>query len=115
MMTHEEWREFIIQQLRALADADEQRQTWFGMSNRVSSPVEDVCGLVDDALLPEFLVEQRARISESQFQALSAVLKATDALGDMIGDGGSPDALIDDPRWECVRRAAQNALHALRE
>lgn len=54
-MDKETWKARILDSLNAMADEQFQRRAWTGAGPEISSLVEVICGLFDDAMLREYI------------------------------------------------------------
>jgi len=113
MMGSEEWRRLVVAAIGKIADRTYQERTWFGADNRMSSPEELYCELFDDLLYDDFLEAGEIMLSEQQ-KAQGRVLKqALEDYSAELGDTPDPHLVINDPRWEAIRKAADSFLRVL--
>jgi hypothetical protein len=107
------WRTVVEDVVRWIADEQGQRRAWFGIGPEVSSPDEDFCAFFDDAAVPEFLDRADARLNATQREAGERLVRLMHKLADATPEHIAPETLIDDPRWQEVRRVAANFLAEL--
>jgi len=100
------WRKTIEQVVGGIADEALQRRAWFGIGPEESSPDEEFCMFFDDAAVPEFLERDDTGLNEEQVRAGKDLVKLMGELADQTSEHVEPKDLIDDPRWQEVRKAA---------
>jgi hypothetical protein len=120
-MTHvkyPEWRQQMIDAVRALSDPDYQRRVWLAGEgigpDFYDSLQERIHDLFDDS---EVLPDASRRVgvllrNEAEVEALRPLGRALDALIDELGDVPDEQYLAD-PRWPEVVGAAEVALKVL--
>jgi hypothetical protein len=57
------WKALIVAALDNMANEELQRRSWTGIGPEVSSPIEMICALFDDAILMEFIAIYRNTLS----------------------------------------------------
>ncbi len=101
------WRTVVKQVVGDLANESLQRRAWFGVGPEESSPDEDFCQFFGDAAVEEFLDRRDAGLSHEQREAGRYLLQLMREIAAQLPQHVEPASLIDDPRWEKVRKAAQ--------
>jgi len=107
------WRGLILDEVRSIADEEQQRKTWFGEGPWVDSPTEQFCAFFDNASVPEFLAHSDNRLNEQQKLHLTQLSALMRYVSDSIHGFIRPVDLIDDPRWEEIRKQATITLEIL--
>lgn len=100
------WRRMVEGVVRSIADDAMQRRAWFGIGPEVSSPDEAFCQFFDDAAIEEFLARGDNGLTEIQVAAGVKLMEMMDKLSRETPKSIRPEDLIDDPRWERIRVAA---------
>jgi len=98
-----------------IADEAHQRTSWFGVGPWINSPDEQFCRFFDDADVPEFLSRANNRLSDEQALHLTKLNVMMRKLSDNTLDIIKPEDLIDDPRWQEIRKQASITLDAMSE
>lgn len=114
-MDKKTWKDHILTALGDIADRDFQRRAWTGTGPEVSSLVEVVCGLFDDALLHEFVEKYNATLSQkvlSDVRDLDSKIKDLDT--DYLNTLPILD-VIDSPQWIEISQIAYNLKTALEQ
>ncbi len=108
------WRKRAIDELKTIADEEWQRTIWFGGGGGrwVDSPSEQICSF-DDLLIPEILEHPDHGLTEDQVSQFMRLSQMMDHLVDNTPDSISPEYLIDDPRWQDIRKQAAITLKTL--
>ena len=110
-MTPQPWQALVLESLDELTDVEFQTEVWLRGSRPgvVSSPIEAVCGLFDDSGLGDLLEKGSvfAEPADSTLRRLDALIHTFDL--------GHCKQLLDDPRWDTVRKLAVIALAQVRE
>lgn len=104
------WKQLIYESCSRIADKKYQSRAWFGLGSEVSSPEELYCELFDDLLFEEFLESKESNLSQ-EHRNIGLLLK--DTLNDYPlkdDDFIDPQIVIDDPKWEEVRKLAKRFL-----
>jgi|SRR6267143_6687536 hypothetical protein len=102
------WRQNVIDAARRAADRTYQQRVWFGQGPEVDSPNELLCTFLDDLVFEEFLVHPK--LSHRERTAASHLYKTVETYADCTPKTLKPSDVIDDPRFESVRRAAAEFL-----
>ena len=113
MMSAEVWLSRIKEAVSAIADRDYQQRAWFESGPEVSSPVEMYCNLFDDFDYGNFLCSPQVGLTDEQKDLGTTLKEKMDAYSALIGDQPDPSDVIDDPRWDEIRQAAQRLLDKL--
>src|SRR5215204_168034 len=100
------WRRVVEQTVAGIADEALQRRAWFGIGPEESSPDEEFCMFFDDAAIEEFLERDDTGLNEEQVEAGKHLVKLMGELADQTPEHVEPEDLIDDPRWQAIRKAA---------
>jgi hypothetical protein len=100
------WRRIVEQTVDGIADEALQRRAWFGIGPEESSPDEEFCMFFGDAAIEEFLDRHDVGLDAKQIEAGRHLLKLMRGLSDETPDHIEPADLIDDPRWQNIRKAA---------
>lgn len=61
------WKENILEVIEEISSEDFQKETWFGNSDKVSSPEELYCNLLDDFVFEKSLENKDLALSKAQF------------------------------------------------
>lgn len=115
-MTLDTWKTFVVEAAQRISDRAFQERTWFGTGSQVSSPDELCCGLFDDALFEDFLLDGRIGLTPEQLSAglaLKAALENASAVVDNATDFQRLTQLIDDPVWTEARRRAKRFVKSM--
>lgn len=64
-MNIEIWKEKILEVMEEISNEEYQREAWLGNGEKVSSPEELYCNLLDDFIFEDFL-KKNAVLSEDQ-------------------------------------------------
>jgi hypothetical protein len=111
------WRRVLEEVVDAISDEDLQRRAWFGIGPEESSPDEDICQFFGDAAIEEFLDRDDTGLNAAQIDAgrrLVAMMRELSDKTDRATGHIKPSELIDDPRWQEIRRAAADFRKLLR-
>jgi hypothetical protein len=108
------WRTVVEQVIDGLADESLQRRSWFGLGPEESSPGEEFCMFFDDAAIEEFLKRDDTGLNQEQLAAGKHLVRLMSDLADHTPEHIAPEALIDDPRWQEIRKAAARFRELLR-
>lgn len=103
----------MIDLARKISDRQYQLQSWFGEGSRISSPEELYCGLVDDYLFGEFLLDNNLALTEAQHQTGTLLKQTLENYFEKISDTPDPHDIIDDPEWDRVRQSAKEFVLAM--
>ncbi len=107
------WRRLVLDEVRSIADEQQQRKTWFGVGPLIDGPTEQFCAFFDNASVPDFLVRFDNGLNEEQIVQLTQLTAQMRHLSDTIRGFIRPADLIDDPRWEEIRKQAAITLDVL--
>jgi hypothetical protein len=113
-MTSGEWRRLVVHEAQKLSDRGYQERTWFGGGAQICSPEEHYCGLLDDFLFDEFLVDDQIALNDQQRSAGIALKHVLEAYFEALDEPFDPRGVIDDPQWEEVRCLAKAFVHAMK-
>jgi hypothetical protein len=100
------WRKVVEQVVGGIANEALQRRAWFGIGPEESSPDEEFCMFFDDAAIEAFLDRDDAGLDDKQVKAGKHLVKLMSELSDQTPEHIEPEDLIDDPRWQEIRKAA---------
>ena len=100
------WRDVLAGVVDCIADENLQRRAWFGLGPEVWSPDEAFNQFFGDAAAEEFFDRDDTGLNEHQLKAGKHLTVLMRELSDQTPDHVKPADLIDDPRWQEVRRAA---------
>ncbi len=102
------WRGNVIDAAHRAADREYQERVWFGCGPEVDSPDELLSTFLDDLVFTEFL--RHPMLSEPERGAASRLYQAVEEYSDHSAKRLDPSAVIDDPKFENIRTAAQEFL-----
>lgn len=111
-MSPEKWRNNILHVVAQIASREYQQRSWFGIGTESSSPEELYCLLFDDFMYDEFLNSPAVGLTPTQKARGVELKEELDAYSELVGDYMDPAKVIDDPRWEGIRAAAQTFLNS---
>jgi hypothetical protein len=100
------WRAVLEGVVDSIADEEMQRRSWFGIGPEVWSPDEAFCQFFGDADAEEFLAREDTGLDPEQLAAGRHLLELMRKLSDQTPEHINPDQLIDDPRWQEIRKSA---------
>src|SRR5690242_20210690 len=100
------WRNVVKQIVDAIADENLQRRAWFGVGPEVSSPNEMFNQFFGDAAIEDFVKRNDAGLNDLQTQAARYLVTLMRELSRQTPESINPANLIDDRRWEKIRKAA---------
>jgi hypothetical protein len=99
-------RRLIEQVVSGIADEGMQRRAWFGIGSEESSPDEEFNQFFSDAAVDEFLARNDTGLNEAQMKSGKRLVAMMRKLSDQTSSHMKPEDLIDDPRWQKIRKAA---------
>ena len=105
-MNKETWKGRILAALGDMADEQFQRRAWTGIGPEVSSLVEVICGLFDDALLREYVEKYGSSLSPKTLSDLGKLDRKIKVLDTDHLDTLPVLELIDSPQWVEIRNLA---------
>ena len=88
----------ILSLFSEFSSVEYQRNTWFGLSEKISSP-DEMCNKIDDVCLDEWVKENQSRLSESLVGYIADFLKSIDDLPDDL----DPWFTFSSYEWEVIR------------
>ena len=112
-MDKEIWKNRIGQALTDMADIEFQRRAWMGHGPEISSFVEVVCGVFDDALISLYFKQYDDEISRDAHRLLNVLDNKVSEIDTESIRYREPQQIIDDPRWTVIRHIAQDLKMAL--
>lgn len=107
------WRENVIKAVKDIASREFQQRTWFGKDEEVSSPDEIYNTLFDDVLFGDFLQSSDIGLTKSQREYGFALIDTLEEYSPDESQLPSPEVMIDDPKWQVARNAANTFLESL--
>lgn len=107
------WRENVIKAVKDIANKKFQQRSWFGKSIEMSSPDEVYNTLFDDVLFEDFLQSSDIGLTKSQQKCGLALIDALESYSPNGSRLPSPEVMIDDPKWQVARNAANTFLESL--
>ena len=105
-MDRQIWKGRIISALDDMADEQFQRRAWTGKGPEVSSLVEVICGLFDDALLLEYVDQYSSTLPDEILSDIKTLELCVDRLDKNL-DTLPELEVIDNPEWVKIRGIAQ--------
>jgi hypothetical protein len=106
MMDPQAWKENILEVIEEISNEDFQKETWFGNSDKVSSPEELYCNLLDDFIFEEFLENQDLELSEAQFSLGKALISKMKSFREIIFSYPDPQEILHHKDWQEIRLLA---------
>jgi hypothetical protein len=89
------WKQDLVEELNLIGDLDRQRRIWLEAAPpELPSPVELICGTIDDTDL-----DRRLEAGTVFSQEVYSMLKLTSALAAEIHTNQSLEQLLADPAW----------------
>lgn len=114
MMDFETWKNLILDMATQISDREYQASSWFGKGEFVSSPDELYNGLFYDGMIEEFLETHTKDLTEEQSKAGRELVRQMNQYSPASIEHLDPAKVIDDPRWDEVRRSALSFVSALK-
>lgn len=105
-MNIELWKEKILEVVEDISDDELQKETWFGKSEKVSSPEDLYCNLLDDFMFEEFLVKANTLLSKSQLSLGETLVSKMIGFRDAIFSYSDPQEILENPKWKEIRLLA---------
>ena len=109
------WRLLWLSSIQAFSDSETQRTRWLDPTekNPYYSLVECMCGYFDDAYLSETDAYAKrvavGNLTEEEVAAVAEFHALAERYESPTGDNWNSEAVLEDPRWQAVVNAAQNA------
>ena len=100
------WRLVLRQIVAAIADEKLQRESWFGIGPCIFDPDEAFNQFLGDAATEAFLKRDDTGLNELQMEAGRRLLRQMKKLCDATPNSIDPYEMIDDPRWQEIRKSA---------
>lgn len=110
MLTEEEWLENIVGVVKHFADEEYQRSAWLGHGLSVSSPTEMYNELYEDVAFNLYRDQYGSSFSDAQRSAWLGFDQMLEKYGESLDEKVNPEAVLEDPAWLQVRRAADRFL-----
>jgi hypothetical protein len=104
------WKQNIYEALADIASREYQESTWFGGSDRISSPEEVYCTLFDDFAFDDFLESEFSNLSENQTYNGKILGEKMSFFFGESEDYLKPKEVIDDPNWIEIRDIARKII-----
>lgn len=105
-MNKQTWKDRILAALGDIADEQFQRRAWTGIGPEVSSLVEVICGLFDDALLREYVEKYGPTLSPRTLSDVGKLDRKIEVLDTDHLDTLPVLEVIDSPQWVEIRELA---------
>lgn len=112
MMSYDEWRPRIIDAARNIASRDFQKEAWFPGGKVVSSPDEVYQTIIEDLTFDLFLQTHSHKLGVRQLQAANELRSVLQEYNDNSRRHPDPTFVLNDPRWDLVRHAADRFVAA---
>lgn len=103
---------FILRGARAIASREFQEEAWFPGGRYVSSPDEIYQVMMEDSRPDSFFQEFGETFTASQMQSWSDFRSQLECYYDGMPLKADPLAVLNDPNWNSVRKAAQKFVEA---
>jgi hypothetical protein len=111
-MKPEVWKKHILDVVSRIADQKYQEKTWFGKSEKISSPEELYCELFDDYMYEDFLNSPIVNLNSSQKKLGRELKIKLDQFSIKYGDFTDPKKVFKDPLWDKIRKSAKSFLES---
>jgi hypothetical protein len=115
MMDKNEWLSKIVDTISRLASRKYQAAAWFGQGDSVSSPDELYNELFDDLTFRTFFDKYSSELSDAQKSAWIELDNKLESYAKAMPNRMNPAAVMDDARWEQIRKSADNFLQLFNE
>ncbi|MBE9155237.1 hypothetical protein IQ265_00035 [Nodosilinea sp. LEGE 06152] len=102
------WQEKIVEVLKDIADEEFQREAWFEQGDKVSSPEELYCNLLEDFVFEEFIEKQESLLSNIQLIWARELISKMRAFKGKIFSCSDPKEILDDERWREISQLADH-------
>lgn len=102
------WKGRIKSALADMADEQFQRRAWTGAGPEVSSLVEVICGLFDDALLLEYVEQYRETLPPKVLLDVRDLDRKIERLDTDYLDTLPALEVVDNPQWVEIRGMAES-------
>jgi hypothetical protein len=112
VMSYHEWRPRIIDAARNIASRDFQKEAWFPGGKVVSSPDELYQTIIEDLTFDLFLQRHSHELDARQLQAANELRSILQEYYDSSPRHPDPRFVLDDPKWDLVRHAADRFVAA---
>lgn len=109
MISPSEWKSSVVYVLRRIADEAYQNESWFGHGKESSSPDEMMCQIFDDVSIVSFIESKDIDISKLAKSAVAEFISAIQEFSDATPVHLDPAEVINDGRWQIIRKLAQRA------
>lgn len=114
-MDKETWKDRILDALDAMADEQFQKRAWTGAGPEVSSLVEVICELFDDAMLREYVKEYASTLTPNTLSDFNDLNSRVQRLDTDYLDNLPVAEVIDNPDWVAIRIIAQRLRSGLEQ
>jgi hypothetical protein len=111
-MNNQQWRNLIISSLSDMTNESLQRRAWSGVGPEVSSLVETICGVLDDALLIEYTEKYSDILSPEIISDVNNLDLKIKRLDTEYLDTLPVLEVIDSPEWAEIRGIAEKLKSA---
>ena len=108
------WKDRIQAALSDMADEQFQRRAWAGIGPEVSSLVEVICGVFDDALLSEYVEKYASTLAPKTLLDVQDLERKIQSLDTDRLDALPVLEVIDSPQWVEIRDMAKGLKLGLR-
>jgi hypothetical protein len=115
MPSYKERLDMILDAARDIASKEFQEEAWPASGPRVSTPIEIYEVLIDNSWPDLFFEEYGKTFSNSQMQRWNEFRSQLDQYFDKLPPHPDFRLILDDPKWELVRQAAQRFVTAFSE
>jgi len=114
MMTHDQWLEYILEIVRAIASRRHQEEVWLGPRQEINW-VGDLYDALDKELFEDFFEKYSDKFTVDQLNAWNRFNETFMGYGDKLPTYPDPKAVISDPDWQVVRDAAAQFVAAFEQ
>jgi len=110
-MTYEQWREYILEIVRAIASREHQEKVWLGPRPEINW-VGDLYNDLSEEFFDDFFDRYSDDFTIEQLTAWDQFKQKFKSYGDGLPTYPDPEMVITDPKWQNVREAAARLVRA---
>jgi hypothetical protein len=111
MMSYEQWLEYILEIVRAIASREHQEKVWLGPRPEIDW-VGDLYNALDEEFFEGFFKRYSDGFTPEQLIPWNEFKQRFENYGEKLPRYPDPQTVIDDPEWQVVREAAARFLRA---
>jgi hypothetical protein len=111
MMSYEQWLDYILETVRAIASREHQEKVWLGPGSEINW-VGDLYNALDEEFFGDFFEKYSSGFTAEQLTAWSHFKERFEDYGNSIPDYPDPKVVLADPMWQNVREAAARFVAA---